>query len=388
MIDNQTNQELNQLLSTTNQQSTPQSTPQSNPLNPLENTLSPISAGELVPPSQNQSIVTIQLTSSEIASLWLTYVNDSMAMCVISKFLTEVIDTDAKRVLEQAHRLSESHLNIVAQILKEEGHETPRGFGEEDVWINSPRLYFDSFFIMYMQNMASIGMTFYSTVLSDAYRQDVRNLYTEALKTSVDLHNMATEVMAGKGILTRSPYYTSYFKSSFVRHEDTFFSSIFGKKQPLLSFEVGKLFNNIQKNIVGEALLLGFSQVAQSEEVRKYMVKGKDISKDHITTMTSILNIENLPTSMVSDFLPTTSTIPPFSDKLMMFHTTSLIAIGAANYGVAMSTSVRNDLHIAYTRMITEIGAYAIEGAKIMIKNGWLEQPPQTADRTELSKRS
>jgi hypothetical protein len=33
-----------------------------------------------------------------------------------------------------------------------------------------------------------------------------------------------------------------------------------------------------------------------------------------------------------------------------------------------------------------EVGQYANNGAKIMINNGWLEQPPQTVDREALAK--
>jgi len=35
---------------------------------------------------------------------------------------------------------------------------------------------------------------------------------------------------------------------------------------------------------------------------------------------------------------------------------------------------------------MAEIGAYAEDGANIMIDNGWLEQPPGAADRDLLAK--
>jgi len=82
----------------------------------------------------------------------------------------------------------------------------------------------------------------------------------------------------------------------------------------------------------------------------------------------------------------TDSKEPPFSDKLMLQMITSLIASGMSSYGKAMSVSPRRDLGVKYARLITEIGQYADDGAEIMIKNEWMEQPPISADRKDLAK--
>lgn len=39
-----------------------------------------------------------------------------------------------------------------------------------------------------------------------------------------------------------------------------------------------------------------------------------------------------------------------------------------------------------YARLTMEIGNYSMDGAKLLIKNGWLEEPPMNADRDELAK--
>ncbi|WP_397428635.1 DUF3231 family protein [Priestia koreensis] len=38
-----------------------------------------------------------------------------------------------------------------------------------------------------------------------------------------------------------------------------------------------------------------------------------------------------------------------------------------------------------YTRLCAEIINYAADGAHMMIENGWMEQPPQAADRRKLA---
>jgi hypothetical protein len=67
-----------------------------------------------------------------------------------------------------------------------------------------------------------------------------------------------------------------------------------------------------------------------------------------------------------------------------MFHISAMIAAGIGNYGVAMAASPRRDLALKYASLIPEISMYAEEGAKIMISQGWLEEPPQADDRDHL----
>jgi len=82
----------------------------------------------------------------------------------------------------------------------------------------------------------------------------------------------------------------------------------------------------------------------------------------------------------------TDTTVPIFSDKLIMFHVSAMIAAGVGNYGAAMGASPRKDLGLKYASLIPEIALYAEDGANIMIKHSWLEEPPQTADRNKLIK--
>ncbi|MCC3355683.1 DUF3231 family protein [Bacillus sp. REN16] len=51
-----------------------------------------------------------------------------------------------------------------------------------------------------------------------------------------------------------------------------------------------------------------------------------------------------------------------------------------------MAASPRRDLALKYASLIPEISLYAEDGAKIMIKHGWLELPPQADDREKLIK--
>jgi hypothetical protein len=70
-----------------------------------------------------------------------------------------------------------------------------------------------------------------------------------------------------------------------------------------------------------------------------------------------------------------------------MFHMGMLSATGTGNYATAASASQRTDLVINYERLSLEVAQYAKDGADIMIKNKWMEQPPTTLDKEQLVKK-
>lgn len=121
--------------------------------------------------------------------------------------------------------------------------------------------------------------------------------------------------------------------------------------------------------------MLSFAQVCINEDVKQFFWEGKGIADKHIKKFSSKLNNEDIPIPMGWDTFGMDSTAAPFSDKLMMFHTTSLIAIGIGNYGVTAGTGQRMDLSATYVRLAAEIALYAEDGANLMIKHAWLEDP-------------
>jgi hypothetical protein len=44
----------------------------------------------------------IRITSAELSNLWTTYMNDSLAKCVLSYFLKKVEDTEIEPLIKQA----------------------------------------------------------------------------------------------------------------------------------------------------------------------------------------------------------------------------------------------------------------------------------------------
>ena len=81
----------------------------------------------------------------------------------------------------------------------------------------------------------------------------------------------------------------------------------------------------------------------------------------------------------------TDCTQPVFSEKLMMFMISILTGLSIQYYGLGIAVSPRRDIGVMYNRLSTEVQLYGEDGANIMIKHGWLEEEPKSADRDKLA---
>ncbi|MFD2045406.1 DUF3231 family protein [Ornithinibacillus salinisoli] len=327
----------------------------------------------------------IPLTSAELATLWSTYLLDSMSICMFTHFIEKVNDKEIKPILEKADRLSHSHIKIIEKIFYNEGIPIPKGFNKEDVNPNAPRLFQDSFFLNYIKHMTKGGLSTYGAILPNMVRKDIREFFSSSLVSTTELYNEATSLLLSKGIEIRPPYIPYPKDIDFVKSQ-SFLAGWFGEQRPLTGHEIMNLYANVQTNKIGEAISLGFAQVAKSKEVRAYMQRGKEIAKKHTDVFANYLRQYDLPVPMTWDHEVTELTESPFSDKLMMFQISILSANGIGNYGFSIGTSQRKDLTTNYARLTAEVGLFAEDGMNIMIDNGWIERPPHASDRGSLIK--
>ncbi|WP_338129855.1 DUF3231 family protein [Heyndrickxia oleronia] len=165
-------------------------------------------------------------------------------------------------------------------------------------------------------------------------------------------------------------------------------SLLTGRDRPLSSNEIKHLHYNINTNILGKSLMLGFSQVASSEKIRKYFRDGADLANNQIKSFADHLLKQNLPSPKLMDDHVTDSTTSPFSDKLMMYYASLAGNIALTNMGTALSQMMRHDLAAEIMKLIPVIGKYNNDGLNIMIEHGWFEEPFTATDRKELSKSS
>jgi hypothetical protein len=329
----------------------------------------------------------IQLTSAELSLLWTQYINDSASICMITHFLEKAEDEEVRPIIEFALNGSKNNISFLTDFFKMEKFPVPVGFTEQDVFRDAPRLYSDTFVLMYLRNMSILGLAAGGGALGFSTRPDVVDFFKNVNQTAIGLQDLTRSLMLKQGTYIKSPYVTLPDKVDFVQKQK-FLAGFLGNIRPLTVHEITMLFNNIQTNAIGKTLIIGFGQTAQKKDVKQFMMRGKQIAQKHIDLFSDKLKKEDLPAPMIWDAALSDSTIPVFSDKLMMFHIASMNAAGIGNYGTSMAGSPRRDLGILYASLIPEVALYAEDGANIMIKNAWMEEPPQTDDRNQLIKGS
>ena len=327
----------------------------------------------------------VELTSSEIANLWTQYINDSLSICFLTHSIDKAKDADIIEILEFARSLSESHIVKVTEFLKKENFPIPTGFSvQEDVNMNAPSLFTDTFLLGYMHVMTLLGLTGYAGAIATSTRSDQIKYFVQCNKETMELYERTANVLLNKGLYSKPPRINTPNKVDYVNNQ-RYLTGWFGKKRPLSAVEISGISFNMVKIIVKVVLEVGFGQVCQKEDVKKYFQRGKKICEKQFNILSQTLTKAGLasPASWVSEV--TKSTISPFSDKLMLNHIVILISAAIGYYGAAISVSQRRDLALEYTRLMTEVGLYAEDGAELLIKHGWLEQPPLAEDRENLA---
>jgi hypothetical protein len=327
----------------------------------------------------------VELTSAELANLWTQYINDSSSICILSHSIEKAKDEDIKEILLFALNLAKTHIEKITEFFNQEKFPIPKGFTlEEDVNLNAPPLFTDTFMLVYMHVMTLLGLTGYAGAVATSSREDQINYFIQCNNETMELYKRIARVAINKGINSKPPRINTPNGIDFVNAQ-RFLTGWFGKKRPLNAIEISGISYNMVKVVVKVVLEIGFGQVCQTKEVQKYFQRGKNICEKQFGTLSSILTKDELssPVSWVSEV--TNSTVPPFSDKLMLNHIVILVSAAVGYFGAALSVSQRRDLAIMYTTLMAEVVLYAEDGAQLLIKYGWLEQPPLADDRENLA---
>ncbi|SDP63923.1 DUF3231 family protein [Halobacillus aidingensis] len=328
-----------------------------------------------------------KLAASEIGDLFANYLGDSLFDCVFKHHLQVVEDDEIRDFIVFASNISQKHLKIIKDIYREEDIPVPVGFGEQDVRYEAPKLFSDLFMVFYITEMSRAGLLKYGDALSTASRHDVVDYIDMCIQDTINTYKYGTYLLLAKGMDITTPSIPYPEKVDFVENQ-SFISFIAGKQRPITALEIKHLQVNITTNTLGKALMTAFSQVASSDNLRKYFREGSSLAEGQIKQLGELLLSENLPSPKLMDTHVTDSTTSPFSDKLLMYHTVLSNGIGIKNYGTAISEIMRHDIHAKFATLSAGIAKYANQGMKIMINHGWLEEPPTAADRKKLSKES
>lgn len=325
-----------------------------------------------------------QLTSAEMGKLWTTYIGNTLGKCVTSYYLKHVEDAEIKKVLEYALGLCNSFNETIKSIFVQCNFPIPVGMTDDDVDLGAPRLFYDDFYLYHLKYLGKAGVSIYSAAISMMTRKDTRDFFVTSLNDTVKLVTFVNDILQSKGLLRNTPPMPAPKKVNFVQKQD-FLNGFFGEIRPLHCIEVAHLYDNLQNDITSKALILGLSQGAKCEKVRKFLKRGRDIDQRHIEIMSHKLHKENLPAPSLLDHLVSTSTTSPFSDKLIVFHKIDMFSMKIREFANGSSLNGRHDIGTMYAKCLLDVSLYVEDGANILIEHGWMEQPPIVVDRDKLA---
>ncbi|MGR6341558.1 DUF3231 family protein [Priestia megaterium] len=328
------------------------------------------------------------ISSSELGTLWLTYQEKTMILRILEYFIEKSDDQQAKNIMGGLWQQLSYYVTKIKKIFQEQGVVIPIGFNQEDVNLEAPKLYDNGFDIMFVRILKEISMGMYTLNMNMAYQDEIMEIYEGLTSVTQKVYKLSTLYLLEKGILTLPPKVTMPKSSEFIENKSYLNGfNPFNDKRALNDIELGYLHHGIETNNIGMQLITGFAQCAEDKEVKQYFVKGKELAKKQIKVFGDILLESDVQFSATSGSTVTTSKVAPFSQKLMMFCIYLLNGFGIVGSSFGTIFSLRKDVSMKTALIAKDIYFYADEGVKIMIKNGWLEEPPQMEDRPNLIKK-
>lgn len=326
------------------------------------------------------------ITSSELANLWSAYQEQTMIFRILEHFIEHANDSE-KELLQSHYTSIAKNIEKLTSIFQQEGSVVPIGFTEKDVQKGVPKLYDYLYDIMYLHMMTKVEMSLYSLFTGMSYRKDIEDFFIGLTAEAQAMNSQVTQFLLGKGVLTRPPYVSMPKEVHFIQNKNYLGGvNLFSEKRSLNTVEVSLIHHAIETNLIGMQLMIGFAQVATSEETKDYFVKGMELSKKIEVSLGEFLRQSYIEPPATPAGKATTSKTAPFSDKLMMYNTNLLSSFGLGSNALGGAFSLRSDLPAKMGFLAKDIFTFAQEGGKIMIKNGWMEEPPQIEDRNQLTK--
>jgi hypothetical protein len=332
-------------------------------------------------------ILTNPLSASEVGTLWLTYEEKTFIMRMLEYFIEKSDDKQATYILGGLWQELNFYVLQMEQLFKDQGMVIPIGFTESDVNIEAPKLYDNGFDVMFVRILKEVSMGMYTINMNMSYNDKVMQIYEGLTTVTQKIYKLSTLYLLERGILTLPPKVTMPKTNEFIENK-SYLDGLnpFGDKRALNDIELGILHHGIEVNNIGLQLITGFAQCAKDKEVKQYFLKGLDLAKKQINVMEEILLESNVQFSATSGCTVTTSTVAPFSDKLMMHCIYLLNGFSLVGNSFGTYFSMRKDLSVKATFLAKDVYFYAQEGIKIKIKNGWFEEPPQMEDRSKIIK--
>ena len=318
------------------------------------------------------------LTSWEVSSVLAGYMKGNLEQKFLQYFLETTEDGEIKKIVERLLNQSTLSIEETKTILIEENITIPLGFPDEDVRVKSLKMFSDTFILFFCNDMVLISLSTFSSAISGCTRKDVRNYFQMSLEFTLNMQNDINDLMLSKGVCLRSPQIAIDNVVDFV-DDNKYLSGFLGSIRPINVAEIANLSQIIHRAQFSKMIFVAFGKIATSKEIGLHFRKGRDEIQKVLDSLQGVLEKENIPVSASSDYVIFDIDVSPFSDKLMLFFVNTCLGIFCFNMvSQAMTSSFRSDIVLKVSKIMSGMMQFYGEGLKLTIKEGWLEQPPQS----------
>lgn len=319
-----------------------------------------------------------KISSAEIGALWMTYHKKTMILRMLEYFIEKADDIKARNLMSSLWEELHPKVIEIETIFENEGAVVPEGFTKKDVNLEAPKLWENDFDILFSRILKEISTGMYALHITIAYREDIVEFYKQLTNITESYYNLFTQYLLEKAALPRPPFVNMPKTIDYITDKSYMKgTNIFGNKRLLNTVEFGVIYRQIESNSIGVQLMKGFSQCSKDEQVRKYFDKGMQLSNEFLKASSDILLQNNIKPTSSPGATVTNSTTAPFSDKLMMFCNYLLGGFSLGGQGFSAAFIWRNDLKAQIVVEGKDIFEYIQEGVELMMKKGWLEEPPK-----------
>lgn len=330
--------------------------------------------------SDNKSLF-VGLTATEISNLWSSYMMNSMEQRLNEYFFASSENNDIKQVAEKMLNQAKKNINELKEIFNKENLKIPLGFTNEDVRVDAPKIFSDTFILQICFDLTHLMMSTYPIAFADCTRKDVRAHFQKNIEFTLSLQNEIVELMLAQGVYLRPPQVA--IENELEITDSLFYlNGFFGGSRALNAPEIANVSRIIHRAQFSKMVFVTFHELAQAKELKQHFSKGRDGIDKVLQTLQEIFEKENIPMSASGDYYFSDSEVSPFSDKLMLFFVNTCLGIFCFTMiSQAKTSSLRTDLVQKLGKISDDMQKFYGLGLLLAIKENWFEQPPQAIDR-------
>ncbi|TDL74910.1 DUF3231 family protein [Peribacillus frigoritolerans] len=309
---------------------------------------------------------------NELGSLWYLKSSSNMINLLIKYLIETSEDTDLKNILNEMYKISTYQEQEATQLLSEEGYKDTPFFSEDDIYSSTAKLFSDQLIIEILKHITSNGLRALAVQYVELTDYKVKNFYKKLLNDVIQLDFSLLKLLDEKDLLQNNSF--SYKKAD--ERDGKLFKVASTQRRPLNAVELANMFSSLQCNNVGVALCIGFSEVVEDMDTKKFILEGKKLAFYQSASLSDIYRENGIPTTTGLEAHVNKVKKSPFSDKLMANLIMFLNPVGISNLQNAVVSSYKKDHIDSLKELIKLVEDYSEKGLKLLIRKNWFNEPP------------